>query len=47
MTLAQVIVMMIFALLVGVIYFNLDGKSLSENTLQNVISDRYFNPLTL
>lgn len=38
---AQVIVMMIFALLVGVIYFDLDGKTLSENTLHNVISDRY------
>lgn len=33
--------MMIFALLVGVIYFDLDSKTLSEDTLRNAISDRY------
>lgn len=32
--------MMIFALLVGIIYFDLDGKTLSANGLHNAINDR-------
>ena len=36
----QLVVLLILALLVGVVYFHLGKKSLSESSLTNVINDR-------
>lgn len=37
----QLLVLLILALLVGLVYFRLGKKSISESSLTNVINDRY------
>lgn len=41
----QLVVLLILALLVGIVYFHLGKKSLSESSLTNVINDRYANDI--
>ena len=37
----QILAMIIFALTVGIIYFDIDSEDLAEDDVENVFSDRY------
>ena len=38
--LIQIIIMVIFAVIIGIVYFDLEGKKVSLDGLNNIITDR-------